>query len=161
MPLTEIKTRSMPHGAQHHSGFLVTINTNRAPKTQAEQDVLADVMRSVVHELWRDRNVPKMIKYLKGPRDPSLIKYVESEFAIEVGSKQRRLHAHILTNIYHNSFIHLDRTYIADEVTEQLNEGLIGAGMAPLKGKVHVDIQPVRGGWSALKYVRKTGRQMV
>lgn len=67
----------------------------------------------------------------------------------------------MLTNIYHNSRIHLDATYIRDEVTDQLNEGLIGAGMAPLRGKVYVNIKSIKGDWSVLRYVRKTGTRVI
>ncbi|QKE44401.1 endonuclease replication-associated protein [Yaravirus sp. 'brasiliensis'] len=161
MPLREITTRAMPHGARNHSGFLVTINTNRKAQTAAERDVIADIMRSIIHEMWRDQNVPRMVKFLTGPRDPRLIKAVDSEFAIEVGGHQGRVHAHVLTNIYHNSRIHLDATYIRDEVTDQLNEGLIGAGMAPLRGKVYVNIKSIKGDWSVLRYVRKTGTRVI
>lgn len=161
MPIRESKSRtSNPHGAQNHSGFLITINTNRSPQSPAEEAVLGDLLRLIIGDLFDDTNVNRMFKFLNGPRQPSAIKYVDSEFAIEIGSVQKRVHAHILTNVYHNTRIHVDPLYLRDEVTSELNRGLIRAGLPGLRGKVYVNVKAVKGDFSVLKYVRKGVREI-
>lgn len=147
----------MPYGATHKSSFLITINTNRSVSSDIDRDVLSSMMRPILHRLLDDRNIPLMLKFRDGTRDNGLIRGVDSEFAIEVGGKQRRLHAHILTNIYHNTKIHIDPLYIREEVTDQLNDALAAAGEPRLRGKVYVNVRHVKGDWAVTKYVRKTG----
>lgn len=156
MPIREARTRAMPYGASKHSSFLVTINTQRAVKpNDAESDILTDIFRRVLFRLFDDRLIPRMVKFLGQPRDVSKLKGVETEVAIERGGVQRRLHAHLLVDIFHNSKIQLDPIYIRDEVTDEMNDELRKAGLPELKGKVYVNIKAVRSGFNALRYIRK------
>jgi len=149
----------MPYGASHHSSFLITINSNRQPKSEEERRVIANSLRDVIGgKLFEQKHFLRMIKFLKGRREASLIKNMDAEFAIETGSNQHRVHAHVLVNVYHNSTIHLDPIYIKDFVTRKLNQDLVKAGFKPIRGSVYVNIRAVKGGWSVLKYVRKKGK---
>jgi hypothetical protein len=157
----ELTSKSMPHGAKNHSGFLITINSNVKPIDSAHEQFIADAMREIVGgKLFDNNHFLRMIKWLEGKRDPSLIKHYEAEFAIEVGSQQKRVHAHVLLNCWHNTRIHLDPVFISDYVTKKLNERLIAGGYPKLRGKVYVNIRATKSDWKILKYIRKDAREV-
>lgn len=157
----ELTSQSMPHGAKNHSGFLVTINSNVKTIDSTHEQFIADALREIVGgKLFDNKHFLRMIKWLEGKRDPALIKHYDAEFAIEVGSQQKRVHAHCLVNVYHNTRIHLDPVYIQSYVTDQLNRRLIAGGYPKLRGKVYVNIRATKSDWKILKYIRKDAREL-
>lgn len=156
----EVRPAASSSSKVKHSGFLVTINTNRSPPDVPTRNLMTQAMREIITgDMFSRTHFPMMVKFLDGhPRRPSDLKRVTVDYAFEVGGRIKRLHTHILVHVYHTSKIHLDSAYIKHYFTRKLNAALVQMGLPPIGGTgVYVNIRPVGNSYNIMRYLGKSG----
>jgi len=130
------------------STFLVTINTQRVPRTQPEVDRGAEELRGIMRQMLTSEGLGRIVKFLTPGHawQPEYIDDIKAEFSIEIGERFGRLHTHALIEMAHFSKIHLDRVGI---------QGFFAGEASSFTDKPHVDIRVVRGAQNARQYVGK------
>jgi hypothetical protein len=140
--------------SEQKSSFLVTISTNKVPKSAREDRELRSALKESITEYLKKDNLYPSFKFVQGRRqDFSQIKKVKvTGIGIEKGSDKRggRIHAHFHMDVYHNSRIQLDRTRIRDFVLAEINKRLT----TPLTN-IYVNIKWVKTAFYSKKYVGK------
>lgn len=93
------------------SNFFITLNTNISPSSEMhERDLVKQLGRGIGKMVTEHEDMKRIIKFLI-PGHVYSSRYVlstETEYAVEKGNKQKRLHVHIWLNVEHKSKIHLD-----------------------------------------------------
>ena len=105
-----------------HSNFLITINTNKRPKTQNELVKYVNDLRSYVKNgLLSNYGLTRLLKFKEGNLGD--IKNIDAKFAIEMGrhTKGGRVHAHIFLKIDHNAMLDFpNKQFIIDELSRRM-----------------------------------------
>lgn len=118
----EKKTRQKVPKKLAHSNFLLTINTQRVydegtPQLTEDRALFEKIIEKFLHNIEN---------YLKIKEDGVSFskKYFEdirADYVVELGTKQRRLHTHIMLMIAHRTKIHLDENAIREYFKKELN----------------------------------------
>ena len=88
--------------ALKYTDLHVTVNTNFAPRTHSEQQFTAQALYNlIVHDLQDPTNVAQLLPTTDGPE--SIEDVTVNAIGIEVGSAQKRLHAHFNVQVEHHS----------------------------------------------------------
>jgi hypothetical protein len=103
-----------------HSGFLITINTNKSISDQNSIDDLVQGLDRVSKYIASHEGLQRILIFLipgdTYGRPP--IYDVKADYAIEKGNNKHRIHCHIYLRIEHTSMIRLDRAEIVSIVDE-------------------------------------------
>jgi len=147
-----------PSKKQHHSGFLLTINTNqRTPQMhakyrpifdQAIQEMLGDLGPFIVHA---DGSGARYPKYEPNEAKNALIEDIEAKVNYEIGGKMNQLHVHIPIAIKHRSNIQLNRMTIANFIKDRT--GLPGV-------RVDVKGMPIHSAWDRVVAYAEKGQNL-
>lgn len=102
---------------KRYSNYLVTINTNIRPTSDAEAEQITEVLKEVGTEFFTLDNILECLE-LKG-RNASVdqISRIEvSSWSVELGQNTRgqRLHIHAFIKIEHNTVIKIDAGAVRD-----------------------------------------------
>lgn len=99
-----------PVRKKRYSNYFITINTNRRPPT-ADPYSMADKFRTWLANFVFTNAVYKEAFVLNNGADEfndENVDKITTLITVEVGSKQKRLHAHILMNVAHYSVLKVD-----------------------------------------------------
>lgn len=132
-----------------HSGFFITINTNVAP---AADDVVAcaqALRESVNAMLNKEENLKRIIDYIDGTGGWDDLDDIKSEQVVEQGSRQHRLHAHVVIHIEHRTKIRLNRAEIEKVIMDNFDHT-----QCDVK-KLYVNIKAITGAGSIEAYLTK------
>ena len=139
---------------QHYSNFLVTINTNYRPRTDAEANEIAHVLWQVADEFFQLEPILDACTFPSGGGVQLIDKVSVADWSIELGTDKRgqRVHSHALIKLVHHTVLRLSVPVIKAFFSERL--------MA-LDGRIHGVYCNVR--WipateeMTLAYIRKGG----
>lgn len=121
-------------GELRNSLFFITINTNKEAKDDEQLEEMIDKLRSVIKMAFNER-FRDIITFLSpnansqsandGTEDnfdsdwlADISPNPEVHYCIEIGKKQKRLHAHIIVRLKHYSKIHMNRHGWCDILSE-------------------------------------------
>lgn len=93
-------------------GFLITLNTNYAAKTDAEATQIGRDMQRIANVLFTENHINDFITYRTPEGRADLIDDVQVEANVEVGGVQGRVHQHISVLIEHRippKGVHINR----------------------------------------------------
>jgi len=93
-------------------GFLITLNTNYAAKTDAEATEIGRDMQRIANELFTENHIGDFITYRTAEGRADLIDEVRVEANVEVGGALGRVHQHISVLIEHRippKGVHINR----------------------------------------------------
>ncbi len=112
----------------------VTINSNLAPRNEAEERLLWRIMERTAGQLWSDAEISRMVKFVvtrngqvdrtfEGDTFEENVKGIKAKAAVETGRRQNlAVHLHTILTIKHNSRIHLDRNVILRRFVDIWNQ---------------------------------------
>lgn len=124
--------------AEKMSSYFITFNTNLGYKGKDQLANLendAEFLQHSVLQPMLNQDLHQFVQFLEPEKNwNDHILQTSGDFAIEVGHAKKRLHAHILLNIKHNTKIQLDYKGMREYL-----EGKLG-----LKG-IHFNARAIRG----------------
>lgn len=112
------------------SNFWLMINTNRAESNETERSYVVETLRNAVNKVFNDQtNIESVINVIneKGEVETDLavrqiglrtIETIETEAVVEIGTKQHRIHSHVLVMIQHHSRLQLNIPALRDMIRE-------------------------------------------
>lgn len=148
------------------SKFFLTINPNFRPKTDEESHERSKDFAFVLDRVFSQPAFPWLFKF--GQFDPAYqqdtlvhIKSVDVDCAIELGEKQKRMHAHAIVDVRHESKVTIDPKAVGHMVQSCMNYLAEKKQQRPFfTGKamwVHVKVLQQKNPVGAMKkYIRKT-----
>jgi ribosomal protein S16 len=136
-----------------HSGFFVTVNTNKKPRTQLELDSITQALREGIADLCSDDGFKQVIYFLiAGHTFEKHIVNIKVEYAIEIGTSPRggRIHAHLYIQVVHKSKIRLDKKKIEEILLKYLRKYGINS--------LYINIRVIGKDKSIKDYIRKQAK---
>jgi hypothetical protein len=139
-----------PSQRTKHSGFFITINTNQAPSDSHTISERAETLRGALREvLETEEGVSSIIKYLDPSGSWDKIEKVDTEFVVERGTRQHRIHAHAVIHIEHTTKIHISREALEQHILSYFREHGI------VLPNIYVNIKPISGAGNIRAYLEK------
>lgn len=148
------------------SKFFLTINPNFRPKTDQESHERSQDFAFVLDRVFSQPAFPWLFKF--GQFDPvyqqdtvAHIKSVDVDCAVELGEKQKRMHAHAIIDVRHESKVTINPKAVGEMVQSCMNYLATVKNQRPFfSGKamyVHVKVLQQKNPVAAMKkYIRKT-----
>lgn len=140
-----------------HSNFFITLNTNRIPANDAEEETLRRIIADSVRGMsdWKVfKDLLRNMDVLDIPVPPDKVHDVRIQFVTEKGKKPKggRVHAHILIKVTHSTRLRLDlpnlKAYFLDYFDAHNPEHISVAN-------VYLNVRAVRSNKSIYDYLEK------
>lgn len=137
-----------------HSGFHITVSTNRKPASNEESHALGARLNKAIALSFEHTGLEQFIEFLI-PDDTykrNILK-VSVKYAIELGKGVRggRIHAHIMLKVIHNSRIRINIPAFKKVMLQNLNL----EGDLPTITSIYVNIKIIRGDENLEEYLLK------
>lgn len=111
---------------KNYSGFFVTVNTNFHPKTKAESLEMGEKLRKAMTKMMTEEGLREVVRMMDPNTkfDASHILGIDGELKIEVGKQAggRRVHAHALIELTHNTRVQLNRTKMSEFIVKEIGD---------------------------------------
>lgn len=110
------------------SEWFVTVNTNKAPRTEMDSIVLVEKLKAAVTELGTVPGLAKVLQFMDPGSgvaiepDPYAIKNAAINFVTEVGKRYHRVHVHFKLTIVHSGKIHISKRGLEEFLLEQIDD---------------------------------------
>lgn len=126
-PITQPK-KPKQKASRKTSDFFITISTLYRPKNEADYEDKATEFEEALIELFDENDIGNLVlKFIRGHEADAdhwedVIHKSAAEYGVEVGTDRRghRIHAHVLLEIVHTSFIQVDREKIEEFLLNHL-----------------------------------------
>lgn len=96
-------------GDSRYTDIFVTVNTNRKPKSEAEENMIYDHLEGLINDVMMTEQGLKEILPMANPE--AIHEVTMPNLSLETGKKPRggRVHAHFILNIVHGTLFQLKR----------------------------------------------------
>ncbi len=124
-----------------YSNYLITVNSNQAALDDDRREELVESLRQVLVDIFKHDTVTDLVDFLiVGDSFFTNVDDTEIHFSIEQGKKQKRIHAHAIVRIRHDSTIHWNYSKFRQMIIEGLRFELMDEAINP-----HIDIKAFGG----------------
>lgn len=146
-----VARKPKPQKTQWSIGFLITLNTNYAPKTNKEATKIGEDMQTQADNLFTEEHIRDFITFRTAEGRPDLIDDIRVEAMVEVGGSQGRVHQHISVLIEHRippKGVHINRNGVLDYYRTH-------ATTAPVQRLPYIDIKAFSNPSTISRYLFK------
>lgn len=139
VPASQVQRR------KRFSTYLITVNPNLAAKNTADAVEKAEILRGIVNSIFNNaEGLERATKIEGGAFDSDTISDIDVQMAIELGSKQHRIHTHVRVNYEHYAKnIKMNIPYLREKISTEFGR------------KVHINVRGVQTDQSLQEYIRK------
>lgn len=162
LPVISVKEVKPSGGPKRKfSNFLLTINTNKRPRTQEEAKPLIDKLRETMQYMLSAEGLKRITRFLLPAEfNKDYIASVKSQFNLEIGETKhgKRVHSHAIIQYVHTTRLHLNFLEIKKIMIEhgwtgfymnvKLVKGMENAFEYLLKGPRNSNFQTKSVGWN-------------
>ena len=148
-------SRAPPQGNRRHKTFLITVNPNHAVASTDDSIQQGEILRRHLQSIFDDHAVLERMLHIRGGAyDNETIESIRVEYAVELGGKRHRIHAHARVHFIHRAsdlIINIPalRKYLNDLYYPDTDKG------------IHLNVRSIKTDDALRDYLRKMGSRLV